>query len=211
MAKFDTYDLNANKVGNIELADYVFAATVNEQAIFDTVLRQRAAWRQGTHDTKSRSEVSGGGKKPYSQKGTGNARQGSIRATQFRGGGIPFGPTPRSYKFKVNRRIRRLALRSALTLKVNDESLIILEDLKMESPKTKDFVKVMDNFKFTKKTLFVVNDDEEYENAYLAMRNLPNVALITSDSVNVYDVLDADALVMTKDAAKKVEEVYDHD
>ncbi len=211
MAKFDTYDLNANKVGNIELADYVFATTVNEQAIFDTVLRQRAAWRQGTHDTKSRSEVSGGGKKPYSQKGTGNARQGSIRATQFRGGGIPFGPTPRSYKFKVNRRIRRLALRSALTLKVNDASLFILEDLKMESPKTKEFVKVMDNFKFTKKTLFVVNDDEEYENAYLAMRNLPNVALITSDSVNVYDVLDADALVMTKDAAKKVEEVYDHD
>ena len=211
MAKFDTYDLNANKVGNIELADYVFATTVNEQAIFDTVLRQRAAWRQGTHDTKSRSEVSGGGKKPYSQKGTGNARQGSIRATQFRGGGIPFGPTPRSYKFKVNRRIRRLALRSALTLKVNDASLFILEDLKMESPKTKEFVKVMDNFKFTKKTLFVVNDDEEYENAYLAMRNLPNVALITSDSVNVYDVLDADALVMTEDAAKKVEEVYDHD
>lgn len=211
MAKFDTYDLSAKKVGSIELADYVFKAEVNNQAIFDTVLRQRAAWRQGTHDTKSRSEVSGGGKKPYSQKGTGNARQGSIRATQFRGGGIPFGPTPRSYSFKINRRIRRLALRSALTLKVNEENLYILEDLKMENPKTKEFVKVMDNFKFAKKTLFVVNDDEEFENAYLAMRNLPNVALITSDSVNVYDVLDADTLVMTKDAAKKVEEVYDHD
>ena len=211
MAKFDTYDLSANKVGSIELADHVFATEVNNQAIFDTVLRQRAAWRQGTHDTKTRSEVSGGGKKPYSQKGTGNARQGSIRATQFRGGGIAFGPTPRSYSFKVNRKIRRLALRSALSLKANTENLWFLEDLKLADPKTKAFVKVMESFKFASKTLFVVGTFEDHENAYLAMRNLPNVALITAGSINVYDVLDADVLVMTKGAAKKVEEVYDHD
>lgn len=211
MAKFDTYDLSVKKVGSIELADYVFAATVNKQAIFDTVLRQRASWHQGTHDTKGRSEVSGGGKKPFRQKGTGNARQGSIRATQFRGGGVPFGPTPRSYSFKINRRIRRLALRSALTLKANDERLMILEDLKIENPKTKEFVKVMDNFKFNTKTLFVVSDEDDYENAYMAMRNLPSAAMIDAGSINVYDVLDTDMLVMTKSAAKRVEEVYDHE
>ena len=209
MALFDTYDLSANKVGSIELADYVYATEVNKQAIFDTVLRQRAAWRQGTHDTKSRSEVRGGGKKPYSQKGTGRARQGSIRATQFRGGGIPFGPTPRSYKYKVNRKIRRLAIRSALSSKVQDSTLWILEDLKMEQAKTKEFIKVMESFKFTdRKTLFVASDEEEFANAYLSMRNLPNVALILASAVNVYDVLDCDVLVMTKEAAKKVEEVY---
>ena len=117
MAKFNVYDLKAQEVGTVELADAVFNIEPNNQAIYDAVLRQRASWRQGTHDTKSRSEVSGGGKKPYRQKGTGRARQGSIRAPQFRGGGIPFGPTPRKYLFKINRKVRRLALRSALSLK----------------------------------------------------------------------------------------------
>lgn len=211
MAKFDVYDLTANKVGDIELADGVFNIEVNNQAIFDAVLRQRASWRQGTHDTKTRSEVSGGGKKPFRQKGTGHARQGSIRATQYRGGGIAFGPTPRSYVFKINRKVRRLALRSALSLKATSENMLVLDSIVMNEVKTKEFVKVMDAFKLDRKVLFVVDIEEDFDNAYLSLRNLPNAAMITADSINVYDILDANKLVMTKAAAKKVEEVLSND
>ncbi len=211
MAKFNVYDLSAKVVGDIELNDRVFNTEANKQALFDAVLKQRASWRQGTHDTKSRSEVSGGGKKPYSQKGTGNARQGSIRATQFRGGGIPFGPTPRKYGFRLNRKVRRLALRSALSLKGQNENLVVLDTLHMEEVKTKNFVKVMEAFNFDRKTLFVVEENEDFNNAYLSMRNLPNVAVVLAQGINVYDVLDADKLVMTKAAAKKVEEVLAND
>jgi large subunit ribosomal protein L4 len=208
MAKFDVYDLTATKVGDIELADSVFNIEVNNQAIFDAVLRQRASWRQGTHDTKSRAEVSGGGKKPYKQKGTGHARQGSTRATQFRGGGIAFGPTPRSYGFKLNRKVRRLALRGAISLKAQSENLVVLDSMEMAEIKTKEFVKVMEAFGFERKVLFVVDTEEEFVNAYMSLRNLPNAAMITANGVNVFDVLDANKLVMTKAAAKKVEEVF---
>ncbi len=211
MAKFDVFDLTANKVGDIELADSVFNIEVNNQAIFDVVLQQRASWRQGTHDTKTRSEVSGGGKKPYRQKGTGNARQGSIRATQYRGGGIAFGPTPRTYGFKLNRKVRRLALRGAISTKAQSENLIVLDSVAMESVKTKEFVKVMEAFKLDRKVLFVVDNDEDFVNAYMSLRNLPNAAMITADGVNVFDVLDATKLVMTKAAAKRVEEVFNND
>lgn len=211
MAKFDVFDLTANKVGDIELADGVFNIEANNQAMFDAVLRQRASWRQGTHDTKTRSEVSGGGKKPFRQKGTGHARQGSIRATQYRGGGIAFGPTPRSYSFKINRKVRRLALRSALSLKAKNNNMIILDSMEMAEVKTKSFIKVMDAFNLNRKVLFVVDLEESFENAYLSLRNLPNAALITTDSVNVFDLLDAEKLVMTKAAAKKVEEVLSND
>ena len=211
MAKFDVFDLTANKVGDIELADGVFNIEANNQAMFDAVLRQRASWRQGTHDTKTRSEVSGGGKKPFRQKGTGHARQGSIRATQYRGGGIAFGPTPRSYSFKINRKVRRLALRSALSLKAKNNNMIILDSMEMAEVKTKNFIKVMDAFNLNRKVLFVVDLEESFENAYLSLRNLPNAALITTDSVNVFDLLDAEKLVITKAAAKKVEEVLSND
>ena len=211
MAKFDVFDFTANKVGDIELADGVFNIEANNQAMFDAVLRQRASWRQGTHDTKTRSEVSGGGKKPFRQKGTGHARQGSIRATQYRGGGIAFGPTPRSYSFKINRKVRRLALRSALSLKAKNNNMIILDSMEMAEVKTKSFIKVMDAFNLNRKVLFVVDLEESFENAYLSLRNLPNAALITTDSVNVFDLLDAEKLVMTKAAAKKVEEVLSND
>lgn len=211
MAKFDVFDLTANKVGDIELADGVFNIEANNQAMFDAVLRQRASWRQGTHDTKTRSEVSGGGKKPFRQNGTGHARQGSIRATQYRGGGIAFGPTPRSYSFKINRKVRRLALRSALSLKAKNNNMIILDSMEMAEVKTKNFIKVMDAFNLNRKVLFVVDLEESFENAYLSLRNLPNAALITTDSVNVFDLLDAEKLVMTKAAAKKVEEVLSND
>ena len=211
MAKFDVFDLTANNVGDIELADGVFNIEANNQAMFDAVLRQRASWRQGTHDTKTRSEVSGGGKKPFRQKGTGHARQGSIRATQYRGGGIAFGPPPRSYSFKINRKVRRLALRSALSLKAKNNNMIILDSMEMAEVKTKSFIKVMDAFNLNRKVLFVVDLEESFENAYLSLRNLPNAALITTDSVNVFDLLDAEKLVMTKAAAKKVEEVLSND
>lgn len=211
MAKFDVYDLTAQKVGDIELADGVFNIEANNQAIFDAVLRQRASWRQGTHDTKTRSEVSGGGKKPFRQKGTGRARQGSIRATQYRGGGIAFGPTPRSYSFKLNRKVRRLALKSAISLKAKNDNFLVLDSIAMAEAKTKEFIKVMDAFKLDRKVLFVADVEDDFDNAYMSLRNLPNAAMITSDSINVYDILDANKLVMTKAAAKRVEEVLSND
>ncbi len=206
MAKFDVYDLTAQKVGDIELAESVFNIEANSQAIFDAILRQQSSWRQGTHDVKNRREVSGGGKKPYGQKGTGNARQGSIRATQFRGGGIAFGPTPRSHTFKINRKVRRLALRSGLSLKAQSENLIVIDSIVMDAPKTKDFIKVLDAFKIERKVLFVVDIEEDFDNAYLSLRNLPNAYMTTAEGLTIYDLQNAGKLVMTKAAAKKVEE-----
>lgn len=202
------YNLEAKVVGSMELADAVFNIEPNKQAIFDAVLLQQASLRQGTHKTKTRSEVSGGGKKPFRQKGTGRARQGSTRATQWRGGGIAFGPTPRSYGFKLNRKVRRLALRSALSSKVASNSLTVLEGIKFEEIKTKKFVEVMKAFNFEKKTLFVVDIAEEFDNAFLSMRNIPNAMMLTVESLNVYDIVNADQVVITKAAAEKAQEVF---
>ena len=204
----DIYNLEAKVVGSMELADAVFNIEPNKQAIFDAVLLQQASLRQGTHKTKTRAEVSGGGKKPFRQKGTGRARQGSTRATQWRGGGIAFGPTPRSYGFKLNRKVRRLALRSALSSKVASNSLTVLEGIKFEEIKTKKFVEVMKAFNFEKKTLFVVDIAEEFDNAFLSMRNIPNAMMLTVESLNVYDIVNADQVVITKAAAEKAQEVF---
>ena len=208
MPKMDIYNLEAKVVGSMELADAVFNIEPNKQAIFDAVLLQQASLRQGTNKTKTRSEVSGGGKKPFRQKGTGRARQGSTRATQWRGGGIAFGPTPRSYGFKLNRKVRRLALRSALSSKVASNSLTVLEGIKFEEIKTKKFVEVMKAFNFEKKTLFVVDIAEEFDNAFLSMRNIPNAMMLTVESLNVYDIVNADQVVITKAAAEKAQEVF---
>ena len=207
MPKLDVFNLEAKKVGEIEASDAVFGITPNKQAMFDTILMQRASLRQGTHDVKNRREVSGGGKKPYRQKGTGRARQGSIRATQWKGGAVAFGPTPRSYAYKLNRKVRRLAVRSILSQKVIDEKLTVLDSIEMNSIKTKEFVKVMDAFKFDRKTLFVVDITEDFDNAFLSMRNIPNAMMLTVETLNVFDIADANQLVMTKAAMEKAMEV----
>ena len=207
MAKFDVYDLSANKVGDIELVDGVFNVEVNKQAIFDAILRQQSSLRQGTHKTKTRSEVSGGGKKPFRQKGTGRARQGSSRAIQYRGGGVAFGPVPRSHTFKLNRKVRRLALRSGLTLKATSDNLMVLDNVKFDRIKTKDFKAVLDAFKLDRKVLVVVDIDEDFENAYLSSRNFGNVVMVTVEGLNIYDLQNANKLLITKEAAKKIGEV----
>jgi len=208
MPKLDVYSLNAEVVKSIDLADGVFGIEPNQQAIFDAVVMQRASLRQGTHKTKTRMEVSGGGKKPWRQKGTGRARQGSTRAPQWRGGGVAFGPTPRSYATKLNRKVRRLALKSVLSEKVAAENMIVVEGLKFDAIKTKEFVKVMDAFKLETKTLFVVDIAEEFDNAFLSMRNIPNAMMLTVESLNVFDIANADKLVMTEAAANKAGEVW---
>ena len=211
MANYDVYDLKAAKVGEVELADEVFACEVNTQAIFDAVLRQQSSWRQGTHKVKNRREVSGGGKKPFRQKGTGRARQGSSRAVQYRGGGIAFGPTPRSHTFKLNRKVRRLALRSGLTLKAQANEMFVLDSIAMDAMKTKDFVKVLGGFKADRKSLFVVDIEDDFDNAYMASRNIPGVVMVTVEGLNIYDLQNADKLFMTKKAALKTQEVLSND
>ena len=209
--KLDVLDLTGKKVGNVEVADSVFNCEVNEQAIFDAILRQTSSWRQGTHDTKTRAEVSGGGKKPFRQKGTGRARQGSTRAVQYRHGGIAFGPTPRSHTFKLNRKVRRLALRSGLTLKATDKNIICVENVEMKNIKTKDFTKVLDNLGIDRKALFVVDADEKFENCYLSARNLGNIVMVTVEGLNIYDLQNANKLVLTKTAATKLGEVLSNE
>ena len=205
--KLDVIDLTGKKVGDIELNESVFNCKVNKQAIFDALLRQQSSWRQGTHDTKTKAEVSGGGKKPFRQKGTGRARQGSSRAVQYRHGGVAFGPTPRSHTFKLNRKVRRLALRSGLTLKASDKNLICVDSIEMKQIKTKDFVKVLDDLKIERKALFVVDIEEDFDNAYMSMRNLQNVAMCTVEGLTIFDLQHADKLVMTKVAATRLGEV----
>ena len=205
--KLDVLDLTGKKVGDVELADSVFGCEVNNQAIFDALLRQQSSWRQGTHDTKTRAEVSGGGKKPFRQKGTGRARQGSTRAVQYRHGGIAFGPTPRSHTFKLNRKVRRLALRSGLTLKAQENNLVCVENVEMKQIKTKDFVEVLKNLGVDRKAYFVVDFEEDFNNAYMSLRNLGNVVMTTVEGLNIYDIQNAGKLVMTKAAALKLGEV----
>ena len=211
MANYDVYDLKAAKVGEVELADEVFACEVNTQAIFDAVLRQQSSWRQGTHKVKNRREVSGGGKKPFRQKGTGRARQGSSRAVQYRGGGIAFGPTPRSHTFKLNRKVRRLALRSGLTLKASANEMFILDSIEMNAMKTKEFAKVLNSFNADRKSLFVVDIEDNFDNAYMASRNIQGVVMVTVEGLNIYDLQNANKLFMTKKAALKTQEVLSND
>ena len=205
--KLDVLDLTGKVVGDIELADSVYACEVNNQAIFDAVLRQQSSWRQGTHAVKGRSDVSGSGKKPFRQKGTGRARQGTTRAVQYRHGAVAFGPTPRSHTFKLNRKVRRLALKSGLTIKANEKDLIVVDNMEMPEIKTKEFAKILANLKVERKALVVVDIEEDFDNAYMSLRNLQNVVMTTVEGINIFDLQNANKLIMTKAAAIKTGEV----
>ncbi|WP_226671048.1 50S ribosomal protein L4 [Metabacillus litoralis] len=205
MPKVALLNQAGSNVGEIELNDSVFGIEPNQHVLFDAVIMQRASLRQGTHKVKGRSEVAGGGRKPWRQKGTGRARQGSIRSPQWRGGGIVFGPTPRSYAYKLPKKVRRLAIKSALSSKVVDNSIVVLEDLALNAPKTKEMSSVLKGLSVEKKALIVTADINE--NVALSARNIPGVTVVTANGVNVLDVLNHDKLIMTKAAVQKVEEV----
>ena len=204
MTKVNVIDLKGEKVKDLTINDEIWKNEGNDIVLKKAIRLQLDSLRQGTADTKGRSEVSGGGRKPYRQKWTGNARQGSIRAPHYRGGGIVFGPTPRSYSFKTNRKERRLALKTALSEKFAEKNLIVVDSLVLESVKTKDAIKLLETLKLTGKVLFVSAGDAE--NLYLATRNLGNVAVVMADELNVYDIVNADTLVMDSDTVNYVEE-----
>ena len=204
MTKVNVIDLKGEKVKDLTINDEIWKNEGNDIVLKKAIRLQLDSLRQGTADTKGRSEVSGGGRKPYRQKGTGNARQGFIRAPHYRGGGIVFGPTPRSYSFKTNRKERRLALKTALSEKFAEKNLIVVDSLVLESVKTKDAIKLLETLKLTGKVLFVSAGDAE--NLYLATRNLGNVAVVMADELNVYDIVNADMVVMDSDTVNYVEE-----
>ena len=206
MKKVELLNLNGEKVKDFKLNENIFDITPNDKVLYDAIILARASLRQGTHKTKNRSEVIGGGRKPWRQKGTGRARQGSIRAVQWVGGGNYGTPVPRDYSKKQNRKERQLSLRTALTEKVNDKELIAVENLTLETPKTKDMINLLTNLKIAdKKVLIVVKELEE--NLILASRNLQNVALITADEINVLDLVATNVVLITEDALKAIEEV----
>ena len=205
MTKVALFKQDGSNAGEIELNDSIFGIEPNNNVVTDAVLMQRASMRQGTHAVKIRSAVSGGGKKPWRQKGTGRARQGSIRSPQWRGGGIVFGPTPRSYAYKLPKKVYRLALKSVLSQKVLDSALVVVDALSFDAPKTKEFKAVLNNLNVNEKTLVVLDDDNA--NAALAARNLENVTVMTAKGVNVLDVINNDKLVVVQSALAQVEEV----
>ncbi|MEK5271706.1 50S ribosomal protein L4 [Aeribacillus sp. FSL K6-8394] len=205
MPKVTLYNQNGSAVGEIELNDSVFGIEPNKHVLFEAVIMQRTSQRQGTHKVKNRSEVSGGGRKPWRQKGTGRARQGSIRSPQWRGGGTVFGPTPRTYAYKLPKKVRRLAIKSALSSKVQENNIVVLEDLVLEAPKTKEMAGILKGLSVDRKALIVTGD--ENENVILSARNIPGVTVVTANGINVLDVLSHDKLVITKAAVEKVEEV----
>ena len=200
------YKQDGSQVGQIELSEHVFGQEDNQQAIFDTIIAERAAMRQGTQKAKTRHEVSGGGRKPWRQKGTGRARQGSIRAPQWRGGGVVFAPTPRSHAIKVNKKVVRLAMRCALSAKVRENQIFVLEDLQLESFKTKGLLQVFDALNVGLNKIIVVLA-EANGNVEIAGRNIPNVLVSNYSHVSVYQMMNAKNLVITKAAVEKFEEV----
>lgn len=206
MPKVALLNVSGSEVGEIELNDAIFGIEPNEHVLNQAVLLQRASLRRGTHKVKGRSEVRGGGRKPWKQKGTGRARQGSIRSPQWKGGGVVFGPTPRSYSFKLPKKVRRLAIKSALSAKVIDNDLIVLDALTLSSPKTKEFAAILNNLKVERKALIVAPSYDD--NVALSARNIPGVKFVAADGINVLDVLLYDKLIITKDAVQKVEEVF---
>ena len=205
MTSVALFKQDGSQNGTIELNADIFGIEPNENAEYEAILRQRASMRQGTHAVKNRSAVRGGGKKPWRQKGTGRARQGSIRSPQWVGGGTVFGPTPRSYAYKLPRKVRRLAIKSVLSQKVLDNSLVVVDALTFEAPKTKAFAEVLNNLDVKSKVLVVLEDDNK--TAALAARNLANVTVIPAKGLNVLDVVNNDKLVITKGALSQVEEV----
>ena len=206
MANVSVYNMEGKEVGTIELSDAIFGVEVNEHLVHLAVVQKLANKRQGTQKAKTRSEVSGGGRKPWKQKGTGHARQGSTRSPQWTGGGVVFAPAPRDYSFKMNKKEKRAALKSALTDKLQNNNLIVVDELKMDEKKTKRFAEVMVNLKATRKALVVLSDKDE--NVVFSARNLPEVKTALTNTINVYDVMNAKTLVLTKDAVTKIEEVY---
>ncbi len=205
MATVAVYNTDGKEVEKLELNDKVFGVEINEAIVHKAVVAHLAAMRQGTQSSLTRSEVRGGGKKPWRQKGTGHARQGSIRAPQWTGGGVVFAPKPRDYSQKINKKENRLALFSALTAKVQDEKLIVVDELTLDQPKTKEFAKILGNLKADKALVITENDNK---NVILSARNIPDVKTEDRAAINVYDILKYDCLVMTKDAVKAIEEVY---
>ena len=206
MANVSVYNMEGSEVDKIDLNDKVFAVEVNEHLIHMAVTLQLANKRQGTQKAKTRSEVSGGGKKPWRQKGTGHARQGSIRAPQWKGGGIVFAPSPRSYSFKMNKKEKAGAMKSALTSRVNEDKFLVMDSLKFDEIKTKKMVNVLDALK-VKKAL-VILDGEDNANVSLSTRNIKNVKAVTANAINVYDILKYETVIITKNAVSKIEEVY---
>ncbi len=205
MANVSVYNIEGKEVGSVELNDAIFGVEINEHLVHMAVVNQLANNRQGTQSAKTRSEVSGGGRKPWRQKGTGHARQGSIRAPQWKGGGVVFAPKPRDYSFKMNKKEKRIALFSSLTSKVNDKKLIVLDNFNLDEAKTKKFVKVMDNLKVTKALVVLEGDNK---NVVLSGRNIPMVKVLPINGINTYDIMKYETLVCTKAAIEKLQEVY---
>ena len=205
MANVSVYNMEGKEVGTMELSDAVFGVEVNEHLVHLAVVQQLANNRQGTQKAKTRSEVSGGGRKPWRQKGTGHARQGSTRSPQWTGGGVVFAPTPRDYSFKLNKKEKRLALKSALTSRLQENKLIVVDELKFDEVKTKNFKQVMDNLKVDKGLVILAENDA---NTVLSARNLASIDTTLTSQINVYDIMKAGTIVLTKDSAAKIEEVY---
>ncbi len=205
MANVSVYNMEGKEVGKIDLSDAIFGVEVNEHLVHMAVVQQLANNRQGTQKAKTRAEVSGGGRKPWRQKGTGHARQGSTRSPQWTGGGVVFAPTPRDYSFKLNKKEKRAALKSALTSKVLSNKLIVVDELKFEEIKTKNFQTVMNNLKVEKGLVVLAENDA---NVVLSARNLPTVQTTLTSTLNVYDIMKGGTVVLTKDAVSKIEEVY---
>ncbi len=205
MAKVSVYNMEGKEVGTMDLSDAVFGVEVKEHLVHQAVVRQLADRRQGTQKARTRSEVSGGGRKPWRQKGTGHARQGSIRAPQWTGGGIVFAPTPRDYSFKMNRKERQAALKSVLTSKVQDGRFLVLDELKFDGPKTKDMKKVLEALQVSDALVIVGKDSD---NVVLSARNLAGVATTDPASINVYDMLRYSTVIATKSSVASIEEVY---
>jgi len=210
MSKLELLNVNGEKVKDIKLNDNVFGIEPNDIVLHDAIVLSNASRRQGTHSTKTRAEVSGGGRKPWRQKGTGNARQGSIRAVQWRKGGIAFGPKPRDYSKKQNRKERRLALRSALSYKAMDKEIVLLENIKFDTNKTKEMVNLLNKLELVNSKVLLVIEELD-ENVCLASRNLGNVKVVLPTEVNTYDVVNSDKMVMTEASLKKLEEVLDNE
>jgi len=205
MPKLAVLNQQGESIGSLNLKDEVFAAENNNQVIYDVVKQQRAAMRQGTVMTKNRSAVNGGGRKPYRQKGTGHARQGSIRSPQYVGGGVVFGPSPRDYSYKINRKVRRLALRIALSEKLRGESLVVVDSITLASHRTKEMITVLENLKVEGKIMVVLSEYSDLIST--AARNIPNVQVVLQNHMSVYDILNANKIVITKDALERIEEV----
>ena len=205
MANVSVYNMEGKEVGSLELNDAVFGVEVNEHLVHMAVIQHLANKRQGNQKAKTRSEVSGGGRKPWRQKGTGHARQGSTRSPQWTGGGVVFAPVPRDYSFKLNKKEKRAALKSALTSRVEAGKLIVVDELKFDEIKTKKFQAVLDNLKVSKALVVLAENDEK---VVMSARNIPAVKTALTNTINVYDILKGDTLVLTKDAVAKIEEVY---